>query len=79
MPEGWCTVTVTDVHRNRLGANVLATRTYGAPHLYLTHSKNQPQFPVSFSSNTRIFGIATGEITYAVTERELQRWIEERR
>jgi len=39
MPEHWCTVTVTDANGRRHSLDVIASSTYDAAHLYVTHAK----------------------------------------
>jgi hypothetical protein len=79
MPERWCTVTVTDAKGRRYSLDVLASSTYDAAHLYVTHAKGQPQAQFPVPTRETAFEVVISGKVYAVTGVALQRWIEERR
>jgi hypothetical protein len=75
MAERWCTVTVTDAHGRRHSLDVLATSTYDAAHLYVTHAKTQQQSRIPVPTvETRFEVVSDGRI-YRVPGEALQRWI----
>jgi hypothetical protein len=77
MPECWCTVTVTDAEGRRHSLDVLASSTYDAAHLYVTHAKEQRTLPVPTLAS--VFEVVKGGKVYTVAGAALQRWIEQRR
>lgn len=77
MPERWCTVTATDADGRRHSLDVLATSTFDAAHLYVTHAKTQPQLPIPTLET--VFEVVTGGKVYRVAGPALQRWIDQRR
>jgi hypothetical protein len=79
MPEHWCTVTVTDATGRRHSLDVIATSTYDAAHLYLTHAKAQPQSGLPLLTVESVFEVVNGGRVYTVVGAALQRWIEQRR
>jgi hypothetical protein len=79
MPERWCTVSVTDAQGRRHSIDVLASSTYDAAHLYVTHAKNQPLGQLPVPTKATVFEVVTGGHVYTVTGAALQRWIEQRR
>ena len=79
MPENWCTVTVTDATGRRHSLDVIATSTYDAAHLYVTHAKAQPQSGLPLPTVETVFEVVNGGRVYTVVGAALQRWIEQRR
>jgi hypothetical protein len=79
MPERWCTVTVTDAEGRRHSPDLLASSTYDAAHLYVTHAKQRPEARLPIPTLATIFKVVTGGKVYTVDGAALQRWIEPRR
>jgi hypothetical protein len=79
MPEGWCTVTVTDPDGRRHSLDVLAASTYDAAHLYVAHAKQQPEAQLPVPTLATVFEVVRGGKVYTVAGAALQRWIEQRR
>ncbi|HYW37343.1 MAG TPA: hypothetical protein VE957_04450 [Terriglobales bacterium] len=79
MPEHWCTVTVTDADGRRHSLDVIASSTYDAAHLYVTHAKAQPEAGLPVPSLATIFEVVNDGKVYTVEGAALQRWIEQRR
>jgi hypothetical protein len=81
MPDRWCTVTVTDASGRRHSLDLLASSTYDAAHLYVTHVKGGPPGRLSFPIPTvaTVFEVAANGAVYGVTGNVLQQWIERRR
>ncbi len=79
MPERWCTVTVTDESGRRHSVDVLASSTYDAAHLYVTHAKSNPAAQLPCPTLATIFEVVIDGKVHSVTGASLQRWIEQRR
>ena len=79
MPEHWCTVTVTDEAGRRHSLDVIASSTYDAAHLYVTHAKAQPQAGLPLPTLATVFEVVNGGKVYNVERAALQRWIVQRR
>jgi hypothetical protein len=79
MPERWCTVTVTDADGRRHSLDVIASSTYDAAHLYVTHAKEQPQSGLPAPTLATVFEVVNGGKVYTVEGAALQRWIVQRR
>jgi hypothetical protein len=79
MPERWCTVTVTDADGRRHSLDVIASSTYDAAHLYVTHAKAQPQAGLPVPTLATVFEVVNGGKVYTVEGAALQRWIVQRR
>ena len=79
MAERWCTVTVTDAHGRRHSLDVLATSTYDAAHLYVTHAKTQQQSRIPVPSIETMFEVVCESRVYRVPGEALERWIVSRR
>ena len=79
VPERWCTVTVIDSEGRRHSLDLLASSTYDAAHLYVTHAKsgNAPALPVP--SRASVFEVATNGRIYRIPGAKLRDWIIERR
>jgi hypothetical protein len=78
MPEHWCMVTVTDAAGRRHSLDVIASSTYDAAHLYVTHAKAQPRAGLPVPTLTTVFEVVNGGKVYTVEGAALQRWIEQR-
>src|SRR5687767_14560873 len=79
MAERWCTVTVTDDYGRRHSLDVLATSTYDAAHLYVTHAKTQQQSRIPVPTIKNTFEVVSDGRIYRVPGEALQRWIASRR
>jgi hypothetical protein len=79
MPERWCTVTVTDVSGRRQSLDVLASSTYDAAHLYVTHAKTNGAGQLPCPTLATFFEIVIDGRVHRVEGHALQRWIERRR
>jgi len=66
MPECWCTVTVTTADGRRHSLDVLASSTYDAAHLYVTHAKAQPQLGLPIPSLATVFEVVHSGMVYTV-------------
>src|SRR5580658_1431745 len=64
MPEHWCTVTVTDANGRRHSLDVIASSTYDAAHLYVTHAKAQPQAGLPAPTLATVFEVVNGGKVY---------------
>jgi len=68
-----------DADGRRHSLDVIASSTYDAAHLYVTHAKAQPQAGLPVPSLATIFEVVNGGKVYTVEGAALQRWIEQRR
>ena len=64
---------------DRHSLDVIASSTYDAAHLYVTHAKVQPPAGLPVPTLATIFEIVNGGKVYTVEGDALQRWIEQRR
>jgi hypothetical protein len=79
MPERWCTVTVIDPAGRRHSVDVLASSTYDAAHLYVTHAKSNPETGIPPLSRETLFEIVIDGKIHHVLGGALQQWITGRR
>jgi len=79
MPERWCTVTVTDEQGRRHSLDVLASSTYDAAHLYVTHAKTNGVAALPCPTLSTVFDVVIDGRVHQIKGAALQRWIEERR
>src|ERR1035438_3854686 len=78
MPEHWCTVTLTDEAGRRHSLDTMASSTYDAAHLYVTHAKAQPQAGLPVPTLATVFEVVNGGKGDTVEGAALQRWIVQR-
>jgi hypothetical protein len=79
MPTCWCTVTVTDPQGRRHSVDVLASSTFDAAHLYLTHARDHPDAGIPVPGKNTLFEVVTGGRIYRVKGEALRQWILRRR
>ena len=79
VPERWCTVTVTDEQGRRHSLDVLASSTYDAAHLYVTHAKGHSPAPLPVPTTATRFEVVTDGRVYIIKGDALHEWIERRR
>jgi hypothetical protein len=79
MPDRWCTVTVVVGGGQRHSLDLLASSTYDAAHLYLTHAKTQRHMGLPVPTLSTVFEVVTEGRIHRVAGTALQRWIEQRR
>jgi hypothetical protein len=79
MPTRWCTVTVTDSQGRRHSVDVLASSTFDAAHLYLTHAKGHPDTRLPVPGKDTLFEVVMDGRVYMVKGEALRQWIVKRR
>jgi hypothetical protein len=79
VPQQWSTVTVTDSSGRRYSLDVLASSTYDAAHLFLTHVLSNPTFGLPVPTQATQFEVSVGGKIYHVSGNHLKKWIERRR
>jgi hypothetical protein len=79
MPTRWCTVTVTDAQGRRHSVDVLASSTFDAAHLYLTHATGHPDTGLPIPGRKTLFEVVAGGKVHWVIGEALRQWIVSRR
>lgn len=75
----WATVTVTDADGRRHSADVLATSTYDAAHLWVVEANKERASVLPRPTLATEFEVVTGGKIYRVNGDALQRWIVDKR
>jgi hypothetical protein len=75
MGNRWATVTVTDSEGRRYSVDVYAGSTYDAAHLFVAHSKADPQNGLPSLGLGTVFEVVAGGRIHHVQGAALQRWI----
>ncbi len=79
VPGKWCTVTVVNASGQRFSIDVLATSTYDAAHLYVTHAKTQPEAKLPSPTAATNFEVVFDGKIHVVKGSALAEWIQRRR
>jgi hypothetical protein len=81
--ERWCTVTVMEESGRRHSLDILASSTFDAAHIFVTHAKADPRNGIPRLTIETVFEVAVNGKIHRVAGKDLQRWIlkerEERR
>jgi hypothetical protein len=73
----WCTVTIADGEGKRYSVDVKADSSRDAPHLFVTHVRNNPTCGIPIpTSSTQFEVVADG---HSVSGGRLKKWFEKRR
>jgi hypothetical protein len=75
MGDRWCTVTVIEESGRRHSVDVLASSTFDAAHIFVTHAKADPRNGIPRLSVDSVFEITVGGKVHRVEGRALQQWI----
>jgi hypothetical protein len=75
MGERWCTVTVIEGSGRRHSVDVLATSSFDAAHIFVTHAKADPRNGIPRLSVDSVFEVAVDGKIHRVEGRVLHRWI----
>jgi len=75
MGEGWCTVTMIEESGRRHSVDVLASSTFDAAHIFLTHAKADPRNGIPRLSLDSVFEVVVDGKIHRVEGRALQQGI----
>jgi hypothetical protein len=75
MGERWCTVTVIEESGRRHSVDVLASSTFDAAHIFITHAKADPRNGIPRLSLDSVFEVAVGGKIHRIAGKALQQWI----
>jgi hypothetical protein len=75
MGDRWCTVTVIEESGRRHSVDVLASSTFDAAHIFVTHAKADPRNGIPRLSVDSVFEVTVGGKIHRVAGKDLQRWI----
>jgi hypothetical protein len=75
MGERWCTVTVIEESGRRHSVDVLASSTFDAAHIFITHLKADPRNGIPRLSQVSVFEVVVGGKIHRIAGKALQQWI----
>jgi hypothetical protein len=75
MGERWCTVTVIEQSGRRHSVDVLASSTFDAAHIFITHAKADPRNGIPRLSLDSVFEVVVGGKIHHIAGKALQQWI----
>jgi hypothetical protein len=75
MGERWCTVTMIEESGRRHSVDVLASSTFDAAHIFVTHAKADPRNGIPRPTTDTVFEVAVNGKIHRVVGKDLQRWI----
>jgi hypothetical protein len=75
MGERWCTVTVIEESGRRHSVEVLASSTFDAAHIFITHAKADPRNGIPRLSQNSVFEVVVGGKIHRIAGKALQLWI----
>jgi hypothetical protein len=79
MGERWCTVTVIEESGRRHSVDVLASSTFDAAHIFVTHAKADPRNGIPKLSLESVFEVVVAGQVHRIEGSALQRWITKER
>jgi hypothetical protein len=75
MGERWCTVTVIEESGRRHSVDVLASSTFDAAHIFVTHAKADPRNGIPRLNLDSVFEVTVDGKVHRIGGRALQQWI----
>jgi hypothetical protein len=75
MGERWCTVTVIEESGRRHSVDVLASSTFDAAHIFVTHAKADPRNGIPRLNLDSVFEVTVDGKIHRIGGRALQQWI----